>query len=44
MVLRRAQVDKLSTEELIEELFSDITDQLNGLNSRFKDFIKNTVN
>ena len=42
MVLTRAQVDNLSREELIEELlkFSDITDQLNGLNSRFEDFIK----
>ena len=41
MILRRAQVD-LSREELIEKLirFSDITDQPNGLNSRFKDFIK----
>ena len=35
-----AQVDGLSREELIEELLkiSDITD--NGVNSRFKDFIK----
>ena len=42
MVLTRAQVDDLSREELIEEflMFSDITDQLNGLNSRFKNFIK----
>ena len=36
------QVDDLSREELIEELLkcSDITDKLNGLNNRFKDFIK----
>ena len=42
MVLARAQVDNLSREELIEELLkiSDITDQLNGMNSRFDDFIK----
>ena len=42
MLLTRAQVDSLSREELIEELlkFSDITDQLIGLNSRFEDFIK----
>ena len=42
MVLTRAQVYILSREELIAELlnFSDITDQLNGLNSRFEDFIK----
>ena len=42
MVLTRAQVDNLSREELIEELlkFSDITDQLKGLNSRFENFIK----
>ena len=42
MVLTRAQVDNLSREELIKEFlrFSDITDQLNGLNSRFEDFIK----
>ena len=42
MVLTRAQVDNLSREELIEELlkFSAITDKLNGLNSRFEDFIK----
>ena len=42
MVLTRAQVDSLSREELIEELlkFYDITDQLNGLNSWFEDFIK----
>ena len=42
MLLARAQVDSLSREELIEELlkFSDITDQLIGLNSRFEDFIK----
>ena len=42
MVLARAQVDNLSWEELIEELlmFSDIMDKFNGLNSRFKDFIK----
>ena len=35
MVLTRAKVDNLSKEELIEELLklSDITDQLNGLNS-----------
>ena len=41
MILTRAQVD-LSREELIENLlrFSVITDQLNGINSRFKDFIK----
>ena len=41
MILTRAQVD-LSREELIENLlrFSAITDQLNGINSRFKDFIK----
>ena len=42
MLLARVQVDNLSREQLIEELlkFSDITDQLNGLNSRFEDFIK----
>ena len=42
MVLTRAQVYNLSREELIAELlnFSDITGQLNGLNSRFEDFIK----
>ena len=42
MVLKRAQVDNLSIEELIEELlnFSDITDQFNVLKSRFEDFIK----
>ena len=42
MVLTRAQADNLSREELIEELLqsSDISDQLNGLNSRFDDFIK----
>ena len=42
MVLTRAQVDNLSLEELIEELlmFSDIMDKLNGLNSRFEEFIK----
>ena len=42
MVLARAQVDNLSREELIEELLKilDITDQLNGMNSRFDDFIK----
>ena len=42
MALTRALVDNLSREELKEELlkFSDITDQLNGLNSRFKNFIK----
>ena len=37
MVLTRAQVDNLIKEFL---RFSDITDQLNGLNSRFVDFIK----
>ena len=45
MVLTMAQVDGLSREELIEELLkiSDITD--NGVNSRFKDFIKkHTIN
>ena len=43
MVLTRAQVDNLLREELIEELLklSDIIDKLNGLNSRFEDFIKN---
>ena len=43
MVLTRAQFDNLLREELIEELlkFSDIIDKLNGLNSRFEDFIKN---
>ena len=42
MVLKRAQVDNLSIEELTEELlnFSDITDQFNVLKSRFEDFIK----
>ena len=42
MLLARVQVDNLLREQLIEELlkFSDITDQLNGLNSRFEDFIK----
>ena len=42
MVLTRAQVDNLSTEELIEELlnFWDITNKLNGLNNWFEDFIK----
>ena len=42
MILTRAQVDSLPTEEPIQELFkfSDITDQLSGLNSRFKDFKK----
>ena len=42
MVLTRAQVDNLSREDFTEELlkFSDITDQLNGLNSHFEDFIK----
>ena len=42
MILTRAQVDNLSREELIEELlkFSDITDKLNGMNNRFKNFIK----
>ena len=42
MVLTRAQVDNLSREKLLEELlkFSDITDKLNDLNNRFKDFIK----
>ena len=42
MVLTRIQVDNLSREELIEDLlkFSDINDQLNGLDSRFEDFIK----
>ena len=41
-MLTRAQVDNLSREKLIEELlkFSDITGQLNGLNTRFEDFIK----
>ena len=43
MVLTRAHFDNLLREELIEELlkFSDIIDKLNGLNSRFEDFIKN---
>ena len=42
MVLTRAQIDNLSKKEVIEELlkFSDIIDKLNGLNSRFEDFIK----
>ena len=42
MVLTKAQVDNVSREELIEKLltFSDITDQLSGLNSRFANFIK----
>ena len=42
MVLTRAQTNKLSREELVEELlkFSDITDKLNSLNSRFEYFIK----
>ena len=42
MVLTRPQVDNLLREELIKELlkFSDITDKLSGLNSRFEDFIK----
>ena len=42
MVLTRVQVDNLSREKLIEELlkFSDITNQLSGLNGRFEDFIK----
>ena len=42
MVLARAQVDNLSREELIEELFKfcGITVQLSGLNSQFEDFIK----
>ena len=42
MVLTRAQVDNLSREKLLEELlkFPDITDKLNDLNNRFKDFIK----
>ena len=42
MVLTRPQVDNLLREELIKELlkFSDINDKLNGLNSRFEDFIK----
>ena len=42
MVLTRAQTDNLSKKEVIEELlkFSDIIDKLNGLNSRFEDFIK----
>ena len=43
MVLRRAQVDNLVTEELIEESlkFPVITNRLISLNSRFEDFIKN---
>ena len=43
MILKRAQVDNLVTEELIEELlkFPDITNQLNGLNSWFEGFIEN---
>ena len=38
MVLKRAQVDNLVTEELIEESlkFPVITNQLIGLNSRFE--------
>ena len=42
MVLKRAQVDNLSREKLIEELlnFSDVIDKLNGLNNQFEDFIK----
>ena len=38
VVWTRAQVDTLSREELIEEMlmFSDITDQLNGLNCRLR--------
>ena len=46
MFLTRAQVDDVSREELIENLltFSDTTDQLNGLNSRFKDVLKDTIN
>ena len=42
MALTRAQTDNLSKKEVIEELlkFSDIIDKLNGLNSRFEDFIK----
>ena len=37
-----SKVDNLSREELTGELlkFSDITDKLNGLKSRFEDFIK----
>ena len=40
MVLKKAQADNLSREELIEELlkYFDITDKLNGLNNRFEDF------
>ena len=43
MVLKRAQVDNLVTEELIEESlkFPVITNRLISLNSRFEDFIKN---
>ena len=42
MLLTRAQADNLLREKLKEELLkcSDITDQLNGLNSQFEDFIK----
>ena len=42
MVLKRAQVDNLVTEELIEESlkFPVITNRLISLNSRFEDFIK----
>ena len=43
MVLKRAQVDNLVTEELIEESlkFPVITNRLISLNSRFEDFMKN---
>ena len=43
MVLKRAQVDNLVTEELIGESlkFPVITNRLISLNSRFEDFIKN---
>ena len=46
MILTSGQVDNLSREELIEaytitdNTIEYITDQLNGLNSWFKDFIK----
>ena len=42
MLLTRAQADNLLREKLKEELLkcSDITDQLNGLNSEFEDFFK----
>ena len=42
MLLTRSQADNLLREKLKEELLkcSDITDQLNGLNSQFEDFIK----